>query len=265
MRLATILLAMLLLVSGCSLLLGDRPPDGGGGNVDGNPNEPIVDPDAPPGGGDDGDGDGSLREQPDPTIVDARGVAADHFRIGPDGRTLVAYWWGGTPGCFGLQEVMLEVQDGTPIVTVLEGTRPEAVGKACTAEAVLKSAVVTLDQPILLDGSGNQHPAGEAVIAPNPLEVDPAAGVVNPRPHAVGGYRLSGDGSRLEVHYTGGTPDCYGLASAEVEPAAAGGLTVTIAEGSLPNPAVACPDIGVSKVVILTLDEPLIVQAAFDS
>ncbi|MGH2454841.1 MAG: hypothetical protein ACRDHD_01075 [Candidatus Limnocylindria bacterium] len=259
-----LLLIGLIGLGGCSWLADARPtPPAGGG----------TDPDAPIGGGggggglpvDPAPGDGAMREEPDPAIVDARAAGIDRFTIGPDGRTLVIYYWGGNQGCFGLREVLVEVQDGTPIISVLEGTRPQAVGQACTMEALLKSAVVTLDDPILVDGSGADQEPGEPPIGLQADAVEPVAGVLDARAHAVTGYQLSADGLTLTAWYVGGTDECYGLESATVEPADGGGLRVTVREGRLPDAAAACPDIGVAKAVVLTLDAPLIVQAAFDS
>lgn len=257
---------MVALLAGCSFLsdAGGSPPTGGGaGGSD--PDEPIVGvPIDPPDRA--RPGDGALREEPDPTIVDARGAAVDHYAIGPDGRTVVIYWWGGNQACFGLKEVLVEVQNGTPIISVLEGTRPEAVGRACTMEALLKSAVITLNESILTDGSGIVQEPGEPSLELEPMPVEPQEGIVNARPHPVVGYRLSEDGLQLTAIYTGGTEECYGLAEATLErPDEDGPLVVSIREGTRPDAAVACPDIGVVKSVTFALEEPLIVQAAFDS
>jgi hypothetical protein len=261
MRIVT-LLFLVAALAGCRML-ADGPGAGGSGTPGDEPDTPVTsspDPSAGP-----PLGDQSRREKPRPDVVDERGVAVDHFRIGPDGRTLVIYWWGGTPSCFALKEVILDVQDGTPIVSVLEGTLPEAVGKACTMEAVLKSTVVVLDDPILLDGSGNEHPAGEPMIFEDATEVRPRGDIVDAREIAVTGYRLDGDGTRLEVHFIGGTERCYGLAEASAEPGDYGALTVTVAEGGLPGVGGPCEDIGVAKFTTLELEEPLIVQAAFNT
>jgi hypothetical protein len=260
MKIATLLLLAAML-AGCRLM-AEGPGAGGSPGRSSGPDDPVVsspDPsaDEPP------PGDGALREEPNPDVVEERGVAVDHFRIGPDGRTLVVYWWGGTPACFALREVLVEVQGATPVVSVLEGTLPEAVGAACTAEAVLKSAVVTLDDPILVDGSGNQHEPGEPAVFGEGAEVEPRADVDDPHPIAIMGYRLDADGTRLQVHYVGGIERCYGLAQASAV-ARDGALTITIAEGTLPGVDGPCEDIGVSKFTTLTLDEPLVVQAAFD-
>lgn len=264
-----VLLVLATALAGCSFLsdAGGSPPATGGGAGGSDPDEPIVGdpvpidpPDRPR------PGDNALREEPDPTMVDGRGAAIDSYAIGPDGRTVVVYWWGGTPACFGLKEVLVEVQDGTPILSVVEGTRPEAVGKACTMEAVLKSAVVVLDEPVVADGSGIAHEAGEPPLELQPMPVDPRPEVVDARPMPVVGYRLSADGLQLTAAYTGGTEECYGLESASAErPDEGGPLVVTVREGRLPDPPQACPDIGVAKSVTFNLDEPLIVQAAFDA
>lgn len=259
MRIVT--LALLVLLLGSCRLLADGPGAGRSGE---DPDQPVgaslePEPSTSP------DGDGALREQPNPEVVQERGVGVDHFRIGPDGRTVVVYWWGGTPSCFALGEVLVEVQRGTPIVSVLEGTLPEAVGSACTMEAVLKSTVVMLDQPILVDGSGNRHPAGEPMTGDEALRTTPRDGVTDARAVALAGYRLSADGQQLDAYFVGGTDACYALAEASAVASRDGALTVTVREGRLPGVSQPCEDIGVLKVVGLALDEPLIVQAAHDS
>lgn len=268
-RMTLLLLCFALVLGGCRALIEDRSD--GGSNVGGAPGGGAPGDDPIGGGGagaeppDPGFG-AAFREEPDPTVVDARGQSVDHFDIGPDGKTVVVYWWGGNTGCFGLKEVMVEVQHGTPIITVLEGTRGDHVRMACTAEALLKSAIVVLDQPILTDASGpDGQPAGEPELPADATQAKVAAGIVNPIPHAVFGYRLSADGLTLSAYYVGGVEDCYGLAATTVERDADGQLTVAISEGQLPEIPVACPDIGVSKVVELKLDEPLLVVGAFDN
>jgi hypothetical protein len=249
------LLLLIAVLAGCRALFGG-PGAGGGGSSGDEPDKPITV--SPPSG--EPPGDHARREEPNPDVVNELGAAIDHFRIGPDGRTVVIYWWGGTPSCFALKEALVDVQDGTPIVSVLEGTLPEAVGKACTMEAVLKSTVVHL-----VDGSGNEHPAAEPMVFDDATEVAPRAGLSDARPIAITGYRLDAEGKRLQVHFVGGTERCYGLAEASTAPAGAGALTVTVAEGGLPGVSGPCEDIGVSKFVTLRLDEPLIVQAAFNT
>jgi hypothetical protein len=175
-----LLILSAVLLGGCSWLAVPTPtPSGGAGS------QPGAGGGKPIGGG--GGGlvvvppiDGALREAPDPTIVDARPSAIDRYVIGPDGRTVVVYYWGGNQGCFGLHSVAVELRDGVPAITVNEGTRPAAVGTACTMEAVAKSAVVTLDAPILIDGSGAEPTAGEPQVPQQPQGVAPVAGVAEP-------------------------------------------------------------------------------------
>jgi hypothetical protein len=257
-----LLLLLVATLSGCRLLAeGPGGPGAGGGGRSGSPDDPVVS--SPDPSGEPPAGDQSRREEPNPDVVDAHSAAIDHFRIGPDGRTVVVYWWGGTPACFALKEVLVEVQGGTPIVTVLEGTLPEAVGKACTMEAVLKSTVVVLEDQILVDGSGNQHEPGEPMIFEEATEVEPRRDLTNPREIAITGYRLDADGTRLQVHFIGGIEHCYDLAEASAQ-AGDGAVTVTIAEGTLPDVDGPCEDIGVAKFTTLELHEPLIAQGAFD-
>ena len=210
-------------------------------------------------------GDGATREEPDPSVVDAHGAAVDHFAIGADGRTVVVYWWGGNTTCFGLKEITVDVQRGTPVIVVLEGTRADAVGQACTMEAVLKSFIVTLDEPIVADAAGGDVAPGEPELPSGATAVEPQAGVVDAIPHAIGGYALSADGLTLSAYYVGGVEDCYGLAQATADRAAGGLVTVSIREGRLPDVDGPCIELGVSKVTAITLEQPLIVVAAFDS
>jgi hypothetical protein len=256
-----LLILAAVLLAGCSWLAVPTPtpsggagtqPGAGGGKPIGGGGGGLVD--APP-------TDGSLRETPDPSIVDALPTAVDHYVIGPDGRTVVVHYWGGNQNCFGLHSVAVELRDGVPVITVSEGTRPAAVGTACTMEALLKSAVVTLDAPILHDGSGTEAVAGEPQLPGQPQVVVPMAGLQNPRTHALTGYLLAADGVSLSAYYVGGTETCYGLAEASAAAGADGVLTVTIREGSLPN-AGACDDIGVAKAVSITLDAPLLLDGS---
>lgn len=264
-----LLVCLVLALTGCSALFGDLPGSSAGagaGGADGAPgDDPIagggggaVDPAQPP-------LDGAVREEPDPTVADFRGHAVERFTIGPDGRTVVVYWWGGNLDCYGLREVSVEVQRNTPILTVLEGTRAAAIGKACTSEAVLKSAVVTLDEPILADAADADPAPGEPQLPADAILVEPVAGVVDPIPHAISGYGLSADGLTLSVYYVGGVEECNGLAVARADRDANGLVTVAIREGRLAEAQGPCPEIGVAKVVELRLDEPLLVVGAFDT
>ncbi|HKO32319.1 MAG TPA: hypothetical protein VJY85_01100 [Candidatus Limnocylindria bacterium] len=258
------LVCLVVLLSACAY--GGRSGAGGsspGAGDSGSKDDPIS---ATPGGvPSPPPGDGATREEPDPTVVDPHGVAVDHFAIGADGRTVVVYWWGGNTTCFGLKEVTVTFQHNTPVVAVQEGTRADHVGQACTMEAVLKSTVVTLDEPILADAVVGYGQRGEPELPSGATAVDPQDGVVDAVPHAIGGYALSADGLTLTAYYVGGVEECYGLAAATADRAAGGLVTVSIREGALPNVDGPCIDLGVAKVTGITLDQPLIVVAAFDS
>ena len=259
-KVMTSLACLVVVLSACAYV--GRPGAGGSSPSGGGKDDPIS---ATPGEPSPPSGDGAFREEPDPTVVNAHGVAVDHFAIGADGTTVVVYWWGGNTTCFGLKEVSVEFQQGTPIITVLEGTRGDYVDRACTMEAALKSAVVTLDQPILADAAGGDVAPGEPALPSGATAVEPRDGIVDATSHAIGGYALSGDGLTLSPYYVGGVETCYGLAAATAHRAADGLVTVSVEEGQLPNVDGACIDLGVSKVATITLDQPLIVVAAMDS
>src|SRR6186997_2835447 len=150
------LVCLVVLLSACAYV---GRPGARGSSPSGSKDDPIS---ATPGGLPSPPvGDGAIREEPDPTVVDPHGVAIDHFAIGADGRTVIVYWWGGNTTCFGLKEVTVSFQHDTPIIAVQEGTRADHVGQACTMEAALKSAAVTLDDPILTDAAGGDVAPGE--------------------------------------------------------------------------------------------------------
>ncbi|MDQ3938355.1 MAG: hypothetical protein M3253_06705 [Chloroflexota bacterium] len=113
----------------------DRPVTGG-------PGEPAEPPQ---------DGDGALHVEPQAGIVDATPHAWDRITVGSDGRTITVYYWGGVQDCYGLAGVTAERDDeGVLHVTVFEGQRGN-LGQdvACIEIALLKSVVVTLDDPLV--------------------------------------------------------------------------------------------------------------------
>jgi hypothetical protein len=223
---------------------------------------PSVDLDAPvatePGGQEPlPSGDPAVRETPNPDVVDPHQTAVDHYAIGLDGRTVVVYFWGGSQACFGLQRVDVATDpDGTTVITVFEGTLPEAVGHACDMMALLKSTVVTLDAPIVTDASQPDPPAGEPELAPDAEVVDVVADVENPIPVSVTGYLLSGDGATLTVQFWGGVLECYGVASASVDTDAQPWV-VSISEGHVPGAEV-CIEIGMAKAFVFRLADQLL-------
>ena len=219
------------------------------------PASPVIgepgSPDPKPGG------DGAIRETPNPDVVDAHQAAVDHYAIGPDGRTVVVYFWGGNQACFALQKVdVAKDPDGTTVVTVWEGTLPEAAGRACTMEALLKSTVVTLDSALLTDAAQPDAPAGEPELAPDAAQVEIEVGVENPIPVAITGYHLTADGATLTAHFSGGVPECYGIASAFFDTGAEPWV-VSILEGHVPDAEI-CIEMAVAKVYVFRLDAQLV-------
>ena len=108
-------------------------------------NEPVnpVPPDQP--------SDGALHVQPRPNVVNPRPHAWDHISIGPDGRTMTVYYWGGVEDCYALAGVNVERDaDGVLTVRVLEGQRGDiAPDTACIEIALLKAATIVLEDPIV--------------------------------------------------------------------------------------------------------------------
>ena len=81
--------------------------------------------------------------------------------------------------------------------------------QACTMEAALKSAVVTLEEPILADAAGNGATPGEPELPAERLVVEPRTACSTRFPSAIGGYALSADGLTLSAYFVGGVDTCY--------------------------------------------------------
>jgi len=174
------------------------------------------------------------------------------------------YYWGGNQACFGLQQIEVAVVNGVPTITIWEGTRAAAVGMACTMEALLKSAVIVLDEPMLIDGSGIPPTPGEAILPDQPLIVTPSNDAIQPHAVALIGSAVSADGLTLTVHFVGGLDQCYAVAAGVLIVPDDGGSApiVTIREGGRPGGPDACDDIGVAKAVVVTLSAPLVLDGS---
>lgn len=257
-RSASLLVLVGVLLTACSYqpFIGDDPSV----PPSRNPESPVVgEPGSP---GPSPSGDGAVRETPNPAVVDAHRTAVDHYAIGQDGRTVVVYFWGGNQACFALQKVDVSTDpDGATVITVWEGTLPEAVDQACTMEAILKSTVVTLESAVVTDAAQPDAPAGEPELAPDAAEVDIEVGVENPIPVAITGYHLSGDGATLTAQFYGGVPECYGVASASVDTDAQPWM-VSISEGHIPGAEV-CIEIAVAKSFVFRLNAQLLRDGSF--
>jgi hypothetical protein len=246
--------AIVILALGFGLSACASAPGAGG--------SPSLDPESPVGHdvqspGPDPIGNGAVREEPDPTIVQAHPTGIAQFAIGPDGRTVVVTYSGGNQTCFGLQRVDVAVlADGTLSITVWEGTHPEAVDMICTMEAILKSTVVTLDEPVIVDGNQPDAPAAEPELALQPQIVSVQNGVLDAIPVVLTGFAITPDGLRVTAQWYGGVPECYGVAVASIEKSVRP-LVVSISEGRMPGSDV-CIDIAMAKGVEFTLDTPLI-------
>jgi hypothetical protein len=135
---------------------GVSAPGGAGGSgptvVDPtDPNAPItsgpVDPNPPV------PDDGWKAVGATPGLTNLRPQAWDHISISPDGKTLTVYFWSGVEACYGLSEVRVADQGRVPTVTIITGTRDLPADFACIDLAQGFKTTITLDQPLVLDGS----------------------------------------------------------------------------------------------------------------
>ena len=114
-------------------------------------------------------------------------------------------------------------------------------------EAVQKSAVVVLDEPILADAANPDAGArGGGDLRRGDARRNQSA-ASGRRPHAVSGFAPLARRADALCYYVGGVADCYALASATAPRGDAGPLTVSIREGWIAADDVACDDIGVPK------------------
>jgi hypothetical protein len=118
----------------------------------------TIDPGIPgePGGGEPGEEpgmppmDGATPVVPEEGLNDIIEVPWDHITVGPDGRTLTVYFWGGAESCYGLAGVEVDETGAVPVITIQTGTRPGV--DVCVALAQLYSTEVILEEPIVSGG-----------------------------------------------------------------------------------------------------------------
>jgi hypothetical protein len=88
-----------------------------------------------------------------PSLVDPQPVPFDHVTVGPDGTTLTVYFWMGAEPCSGLYGVETTPVEGGIELTVLVGSPADVAAMTCIAIAELRSTVVTLEAPLVVNGS----------------------------------------------------------------------------------------------------------------
>ena len=96
---------------------------------------------------------GATPIEANPELENPAPVPFDHVTVGPDGRTLIVYFWMGAEPCSGLSSVETEAVEGGIELTILVGSPPDVASMTCIAIAELRSTVVTLDRPLVVDGS----------------------------------------------------------------------------------------------------------------
>jgi hypothetical protein len=95
----------------------------------------------------------SIAAEPDSSIVDAMPVPWDRLEIGPDGRDLRVYFFGGAPECNGLARVEIDRDGDVPTVMLWMGLRPDAAERACLAIALPYHVDIDLEEPLVRDGA----------------------------------------------------------------------------------------------------------------
>lgn len=139
------------------------------------------------------------------------------------------------------------------------------------------------EQPAISDPAGGTMPAGggamgmcapgypdcvDVIVDPSglgdPQIVEPRPGMTNVYPRIYDTARIGDDGTTVTIDFWSGVEPCYVLDHVDVA-YGADEVTVTLFEGSDPTGGdVACIEIGVSKRVVITLDEPLGDRALVD-
>jgi hypothetical protein len=93
--------------------------------------------------------------EPDDSLTSPTPVPFDHVTVSADGRTLTVYFWMGVQECNGLHSVEVEPTDGGITLSILTGIPDDAISRICIELAQLYSTVVTLDAPLIVDGTAS--------------------------------------------------------------------------------------------------------------
>ena len=128
---------------------------------------------------------------------------------------------------------------------------------AASAPVVANEPSIDPDQAVSVEtvNSGTIDESGATKIEPDPT-------VANARPHAWDHIVVGADGLTLSVYFWMGVEDCNGLHSVTVAPTATG-IDLQLQTGiPVGTEDVACIEIAQLYVTIVTLDEPLITDAA---
>jgi hypothetical protein len=95
--------------------------------------------------------------QPNPGAVDPRPVPWTSAKVDREAMTLTLTWTSGVEPCTVLSGVDIEYGVDQVVVTVFEGTGPDAANTSCIAIAVEKQTTVSLEEDIgtrsLVDGA----------------------------------------------------------------------------------------------------------------
>lgn len=84
---------------------------------------------------------------PQPGQVDVRPIAWDSYNVGSDGNIYISYWSGVEP-CYVLDRVEVDYAPKKVTVTLFEGHTETEEDVACIEIAVLKTTVITPDEPV---------------------------------------------------------------------------------------------------------------------
>lgn len=89
----------------------------------------------------------------DASIVDPTPTPWERLEIGSDGHSLRVFFSTGATGCYGLARVDVDRSAEVPVVTIWTGLRPDAAARTCDAMNYDYYTDVSLDAPIVRDGS----------------------------------------------------------------------------------------------------------------
>ena len=96
---------------------------------------------------------GATPIEPDDSLTSPTPAAFDHVTVSADGRTLTVYFWMGVQECNGLHSVEVAPTETGIALRILTGIPEDAISRICIQLAQLYSTVVTLEQPLIVDGA----------------------------------------------------------------------------------------------------------------
>jgi hypothetical protein len=129
------------------------------------------------------------------------------------------------------------------------------LGAACGSTDEVRAGAPPDEVPVSSPDTAVPRTSPAPSVPGRATTVQPRDGLRNVLPVAWDRAEVADDGAHVDVWFMGGVDACWGLARA-VATRGAGTLTIALQGGEIPQDA-ACPELGVTYVTRIPLDEPV--------